>query len=303
MPLASSGASHSLCCSDEDDIQEIEPNSPLITQSVGATPCKASTFQHQDIINIDSDDEEEEEEKEDVSEEPLEPTQSPSHSEGNGQMHIAPIPISLLKTPSYNIAPEKADERQLDQPSPLTTQSNNMISQKADRRQIETTRPLTSQSNNTIPQNTPNFQDVQNEATNAEHSQTPPTNSDISQSSSNWMTEIEGSQGEQDIKIEAADADISQMVLASLESSQSPSIMDNNGRQLDLTSFLASQSNNRAHQKPPIFQHFHPPADPTCSTGQLKLICKYCAKLVSGSYKATSNFHTHVKVSIEVLAQ
>ncbi|XP_071791964.1 E3 SUMO-protein ligase ZBED1-like [Asterias amurensis] len=47
---------------------------------------------------------------------------------------------------------------------------------------------------------------------------------------------------------------------------------------------------------PPIFQHYHAlKCMSTTTPGQLKLQCKYCGKLVSGSYSANSNFHTHMK--------
>ena len=48
---------------------------------------------------------------------------------------------------------------------------------------------------------------------------------------------------------------------------------------------------------PPIFNHFNaaPSGNPT-TTGQLKLKCKICFKLVSGSFATSSNFHTHMRV-------
>ncbi|XP_072048394.1 zinc finger BED domain-containing protein 4-like [Amphiura filiformis] len=51
----------------------------------------------------------------------------------------------------------------------------------------------------------------------------------------------------------------------------------------------------------PIFTHFHQlPDGPSTSSDQFKLaspglICKHCSRLVPGSYKASSDFHTHMK--------
>lgn len=47
----------------------------------------------------------------------------------------------------------------------------------------------------------------------------------------------------------------------------------------------------------PVFEHFEMP---TGSTGTVKVKCKHCAASISGSVKTTSNFVTHLKVSVSL---
>lgn len=46
-----------------------------------------------------------------------------------------------------------------------------------------------------------------------------------------------------------------------------------------------------------VFEHFEIPKD---ATGTVKAKCKHCLSTISGPAKSTSNFLTHLKVSVMI---